>query len=194
MKLSNYAKKLGVSYRCAWDHFRENKIKGAYQLPTGTIIVPDIDDYIQNDYPNQVVLYARVSSNQQKDDLERQADRLYQYAIANGYKVYKIIKEIASGLNDNRQKLNNILQDKNYNKLIVEHKDRLTRFGYNYIELLFEEQNREIEIVNQAEEKDDLMNDLISIITSFCARIYGQRRSKRKTEKIIKELKDAKSN
>jgi len=183
-----------TSTDCAWDHFRENKIKGAYQLPTGTIIVPDIDDYIQNDYPNQVVLYARVSSNQQKDDLERQADRLYQYAIANGYKVYKIIKEIASGLNDNRQKLNNILQDKNYNKLIVEHKDRLTRFGYNYIELLFEEQNREIEIVNQAEEKDDLMNDLISIITSFCARIYGQRRSKRKTEKIIKELKDAKSN
>jgi len=188
MKLSDYAKNLGISYRSAWNHYKNGKIEGAYQLHSGTIIVPDIDDtkYL---YPNQAVLYARVSSNQQKDDLERQADRLYQYAIANGYKVYKTIKETGSGLNDNRQKLNNIIKDKNYNKIIVEHKDRLTRFGYNYIEMIFDEQNRKIEIINQNEEKDDLMHDLISIITSFCARIYGQRRCKRKTESIIKELK-----
>ena len=73
---------------------------------------------------------------------------------------------------------------------IVEHQDRLTRFGFNYIKLLCEHIGCEIIVVNQAEnETQDLMQDFISIITSFCARICGQRRCKRKTEKIIEELK-----
>lgn len=186
MKLSTYAKQLGISYRCAWDLYNNNKIPGAFQLPTGTIIVPN--NNIKNDSPNQVLLYARVSSHQQKDDLERQADRLYQYAIANGYQIYKSVKEIGSGLNDNRQQLDKILQDKNYNKLIIEHKDRLTRFGFRYIELLFKEQNRTIEIINMSEEKTEIIQDFISIITSFCAKIYGHRRCQNKSKKIIEEL------
>jgi len=192
MKLSAYAKQLGISYRCAWDLFDHNQIPGAFQLPTGTIIVPN--DHIQNASPNQVLLYARVSSHQQKDDLERQADRLYQFAVAKGYTVYKTVKEIGSGLNDNRQQLNKVLEDKNYNKLIIEHKDRLTRFGFRYIELLFKEQNREIEVINLAEEKTEIMQDFISIITSFCAKIYGHRRCQNKSKKIIKELQDNESN
>jgi predicted site-specific integrase-resolvase len=192
MKLSTYAKQLGISYRCAWDLFDHNQIPGAFQLPTGTIIVPN--DHIQNASPNQVLLYARVSSHQQKDDLERQADRLYQFAVAKGYTVYKTVKEIGSGLNDNRQQLNKVLEDKNYNKLIIEHKDRLTRFGFRYIELLFKEQNREIEVINLAEEKTEIMQDFISIITSFCAKIYGHRRCQNKSKKIIKELQDNESN
>lgn len=68
----------------------------------------------------------------------------------------------------------------------MEHKDRLSRFGFNYIKLLF---HGEIVVINETEEKEsELVEDLVSIITSFCARIYGNRRSKRKTEKIIKEL------
>jgi predicted site-specific integrase-resolvase len=71
----------------------------------------------------------------------------------------------------------------------VEHKDRLTRFGFKYIEVLMEIQGRKIEVINNLEDdKDDLIQDFISVITSFCARIYGQRRSKRSTEKLIKEL------
>jgi len=71
----------------------------------------------------------------------------------------------------------------------VEHKDRLTRFGFKYIETLMELQDRKIEVINNLDDdKDDLIQDFISIITSFCARIYGQRRSKRSTEKLIKEL------
>ncbi len=62
------------------------------------------------------------------------AQRLKEYAIARGYRIYKIAEEIGSGVKDNRKKLNQLLQDKNYNKLIVEHKDRLTRFGFNYNE------------------------------------------------------------
>ena len=71
----------------------------------------------------------------------------------------------------------------------MEHKDRLTRFGFNFLEILLKNENRKIEVINNAEsEKEDLIQDFISIITSFCARIYGQRRCKRKTEFLIKEL------
>ena len=84
-----------------------------------------------------------------------------------------------------------ILVDDNYNILVVEHKDRLARFGTNYLKILLEKTGKKLEIVNEADNgKDELRQDLVSIITSFCARLYGLRRSKRKTEKIIKELTD----
>ncbi|MBE5232358.1 MAG: IS607 family transposase, partial [Microcystis aeruginosa PMC 728.11] len=101
-------------------------------------------------------------------------------------KIYKVVKEVGSGLNDNRQQLAKILVDPNYNVLIVEHKDRLARFGTNYLEILLKELDKKLEIVNESEDnQDELMSDLIAIITSFCSRIYGLRRSKTKTEKII---------
>jgi len=160
----------------------------AYQLPTGTVIVRD--DII-NKLPDKVVIYTRVSSSENKDNLDRQAERLEQYAIAKGYQIYKIIKEVGSGVNDNRKQLTKILSDNNYRILIVEHKDRLTRFGFNYINVLFENNGKKIEVVNESgNDRDDLMQDFISIITSYCARIYGLRRSKRKTEKIIAELQN----
>lgn len=186
MKLSDYAKKAGISYRTAWRWWKQGNLAG-YQLPTGTIIITDE----KNSKPDLIAcIYARVSSAENKDNLDRQAERLKDYSIARGYKIYKIVKEIGSGLNDNRKQLGQILVDPNYNILVVEHKERLARFGTNYIELLLKELDKELEIVNQSEDKqDELMEDLIAIITSFCSRIYGLRRSKRKTEKIIAELK-----
>jgi predicted site-specific integrase-resolvase len=187
MKLSEYAKKYSLTYVSVYNHYRKGLIPGAFQMPSGTIIVPDEvnKEFL---YPNKIVIYARVSSPGQKDDLDRQAERLNMFATAKGYSIYKIIKETASGLNENREKLNSILQDKNYSILLVEHKDRLTRFGFQYIKMLFDEQKRTIEIVNEEEEKSDLIQDFVSVITSFCARIYGQRKGKRKTEIITREL------
>lgn len=186
MRLSEYAKKVGVSYRTAWRWWKQGTLTG-YQLPSGTIIVEEEPET----KPEAIAcIYARVSSAENKDNLDRQAERLKDYSIARGYKIYKIVKEIGSGLNDNRKQLGRILVDPNYNVLVVEHKDRLARFGTNYIEILLKEINKKLEIVNQSEDKqDELMEDLIAIITSFCSRIYGLRRSKRKTEKIIAELK-----
>ncbi len=190
MKLSVYAKQLGVTYRTVWRLWKAGKLD-AYQLPTGTVIVRE---ETKDKFPDKICIYARVSSSENKDKLERQAERLKGYAIARGYQIYKIVEEVGSGVNDNRKKLNQILQDKNYNKLIVEHKDKLTRFGFNHIQILFNQIGKEIEVVNEAEnDKQDLMQDFISIITSFCARLYGLKRSKRKTEKIIKGLKDEKN-
>lgn len=96
---------------------------------------------------------------------------------------------MGSGLNDNRKKLEGLLILSDYDILIVEQKDRLARFGTNYLDVLLSRCGVKLEIVNLAENgTDELMQDLISIITSFSARLYGQRRAKRKTEKIIQQL------
>jgi len=160
----------------------------AYQLPTGTIIVKEEDELVKK-RTETVCIYARVSSSENKDNLKRQSQRLKDYAMAKGYKIYKVVEEVGSGLNDNRKKLLSILSDDKYSILLVEHKDRLTRFGSNYIQLLLTKTERRLEIVNGAEnDRDDLMSDFASVITSFCSRLYGLRRAKRKTEKIIAEL------
>lgn len=188
MKLSVYAKRLGINYRTAWEWFRTGKIKGAFKTESGAIIVPE-ERAKKGDY---VIIYARVSSSENKSNLNSQAERLKQYAIARGYQIREIVKEVGSGINDNRPKLQRILREEKATRIIVEHKDRLTRFGYNYLSTLLLLLDCEIEVVNQTrEDKADLMQDLVSIITSFCARYYGLRRSKRKTEKIIKELEES---
>ena len=134
----------------------------------------------------KIVIYSRVSSSENKSNLDSQADRLLQYCNAKGYKVHDIIKEVGSGLNDDRKKLIKILKDPSITKIVVEHKDRLTRFGFNYIKIL---SNAEIEVVNNVDNNEqDLMQDFVSLVTSFCARLYGRRRTRRVTEKLINSL------
>jgi len=189
MKLSDYAKNLGISYRTAWRYFKQGKLD-AYQTHTGTII---IKKDIEKNNMLKVAIYCRVSSSENRDNLERQKQRLLNYCSAKGYRVNKVITEIGSGINDTRKQWLSLLKDKQINLIVIEHKDRFTRFGFSAMELLLENENRKIEIINEAEDgKEDLMQDFISIITSFCARIYGLGRSKEKLKKIIKELKDEK--
>jgi predicted site-specific integrase-resolvase len=185
MKLSEYAKKLGVHYVTALRYWKNGKVKG-FKTHTGTIIVTEeLNDLKEL----KVALYARVSFSENKNNLEKQMEGLKNYASAKGYKIYKEITEIGSGINDSRKKLEILLKDKDINLIIVEHKDRLTRFGFNFLEILLKNDNRKIEVINNSDsEKEDLIQDFVSIITSFCARIYGQRRCKRKTEFLIKEL------
>lgn len=185
MKLSTYAKQLGVSYKTVWRKWKRGELD-AYQLPTGTVIIRDTKN--KND---KVCIYTRVSSAENKDNLNSQAERLTQYCIAKGYKISKIIKEVGSGVNDNRKQLAKLLNDDDWGIIVVEHKDRLTRFGFNYLYILLSKAGKTIEVVNEADNgKDDLLQDFVSIITSFCARLYGLRRSKRKTEQLIKELQN----
>lgn len=184
MKLSQWAKQNSVSYRTAWNHFKAGKIQGAYQLSSGTVVVPD--DALKEEF---TVVYTRVSSSKNKENLKKQSERLVDFCLANGWEVNLIIKEIGSGLNDNRRQLLKILEDGEATRIVVEHKDRLTRFGFRYIEVLCKHINCKLVVVNQAENnEEDLVQDFVSIIKSFCAKIYGQRRGRRKTEKIIEEL------
>ena len=192
MKLSEYAKKNGVTYRTAHNHWKKGLLKG-HQLPTGTIIIA-IDEK-QETKEDIVVLYARVSSSENKSNLNSQLNRLRDYAAARGYKISKEVKEIGSGLNDTRPQLEKVLKSDDWNIVLVEHKDRFSRFGLNYINILLEKQGKKVEIINDmTDDKADLMEDFVSLVTSFCARLYGLRRSKRKTEKIIAELKREEGN
>jgi len=187
MKLSSWAKKQGIGYRAAWNHFKRGLIPNAYKLNSGAIIVPE--EQIILNKPEHVICYSRVSSSQNKDNLISQSKRINDFCAAKGWIVSENITEIGSGLNDNRKKLLKVFTDKRATKIVVEHKDRLTRFGFNYIEALCKSFNCEIIIINPATtDKEDLIQDFTSIITSFCAKIYGQRRAKRNTEKIIKSL------
>ncbi len=129
------------------------------------------------EYPQQ-----RIGAN-----LNTQAERLVSYAMAKGYQIHQMVKEIGSGVNDSRPKFLKLLADPTMTHIIVEHKDRATRFD-RYLETLLEQQGRCLEVVNLADNgNEDLVTDLVSIIYSFSARLYRQRRAKRKTEAIIQE-------
>ncbi len=185
MKLSDYARKVGVTYKTAWLWYKAGKLKG-YQMDTGTIIVePDDAAAI----PEKVVVYARVSRSENRDKLATQAERLVNYCMAKGYPVAQVVKEVGSGVNDSRPRFLALLADPSVTRIVVEHKDRATRFGFRYLETLLAQNNRLIEVVNLAGDgQEDLLADVVAIVYAFCARLYGQRRAKRKTEKITAEL------
>jgi len=181
MKLSQYAKHVGVSYKTAYRWYRAGSLD-AYQTETGIIIVRDKHD--KQPVTGRIALYARVSSIGQKEDLERQVHRLKDYAAAKGYQVAKEVTEIASGLNEQRPKLEKLLADVSIGTIVVENRDRLTRFGSHYIETLLTAQGRHLEILFASDTGDELVDDFVSVITSMAARIYGRRQSKRRAEKI----------
>jgi putative resolvase len=183
MKLKNWAETQGISYITAWRWCRDNRMPCTWErTPSGTIIV----------HPNAVgaqkklktYTYCRVSSYPKKDDLLRQQVRCRNFCESNGWVIDKEFKEIASGMNDNRKQLNSLFNN-DPGRLVVEHKDRLTRFGFNYIENLLTKLGWELIVINRDEnDKDDLMKDLIAVITSFCCRLYGLRRGYKKSKEV----------
>lgn len=193
MKLSEYAKQMGVRYETAWRWFRDGKIQGQ-RIGPHTIIITEGERPSEEGKPQRMAIYARVSSAEPQANLDRQAERLVAYCTAKGYQVNKVVKEIASGVNDSRPKLLALLEDQSITLIVVEHKDRLTRFGFRYLDTLLRGQGRALEVVNEAgNETEDLLADLTSILYSFCARLYGQRWAKRKTESVIRTLEAGES-
>lgn len=136
------------------------------------------------DKQNSVIVatYARCSTSDQKShgDIDRQSERLVEYSVKHKYKIEHIIKDMGSGLNDKRKgfvKLCKLVIDKKINKIIIEHKDRLTRFQYNLIEMFFNSYGVEIELVDKKEytEQEELVNDMMMLIASFSGRLYSAR-------------------
>lgn len=145
--LKQYAIDHGIKYRAAWNQYKAGKIPSAFKDEFDKILIKEDAP----DRPVKVVCYARVSSSQNKDNLERQADRIVKYANASGLSVSNVIKETGSGLNDNRPKLTKLLTDIEVTHIIVEHKDRLTRFGFNYIKNWMASRQCKIIIINKVE-------------------------------------------
>ena len=190
MKLSSYAKHLGIHYNTAYRLFKRGQIAG-YQLPTGTVIIEEPVEKTMAQPAGRclVAVYARVSSSENKKNLDTQAERLITWCNAQGWSVAKVVKECGSGINDQRPKFLALLANREIQRIVVEHKDRASRFGVAYIQTLLSMQERELVVVNTADTaQDDLMGDFVAIITSFCARLYGRRRAKRKTEQVLAAL------
>jgi len=171
---------MGVSYKTAFRWWKSGKLD-AYQLDTGTVM---IREPAQPQEAMQIALYARVSSLGQKDDLDRQMQRLKDYAAAKGYQVSKEVREIASGLNDQRPNLEKLLADTSRGTIVVENRDRLTRFGSHSIDRPLEAQGRHLEMIFASDTGDELVDDVVSVITRMAARISGRQQSKRLAEKI----------
>lgn len=153
----------------------------------------DIDGFmsvIEDECTNveEVCIYGRVSSHDQKKkgDLDRQCQRLSEHCAKKKYKVSSIIKDVGSGLSDSRKglkKLFNLVIERKIDKVIIEHKDRLTRFKYNFFVFFFDSYGVEIEVIRKKEnsdENEELVEDVMALIASFSGKLYGRRSAKRR--------------
>jgi putative resolvase len=187
------AEQLGVHPRTIKNWIYSGKLQ-TFKTPNDYHRIPlsEIEKIKGNNRPKTAVLYARVSSHQQKDDLLRQIARLETYAKQNGYEIINI-KDIASGLNDKRSglyKALDLIRDQKVTTIIVENKDRLTRFGFRYLEYVIKTMNGNIIVINNIDKDVDLVKDLVDIITCFCAKIYGRRSNKAKARKMVEAMND----
>lgn len=200
-KPQEFAEMIDVSVKTLqrWD--KEGKLK-AYRTPTDRCYYTHKQyvDYIGEDNckHGKTVIYTRVSTSNQKDDLQNQVEFLKQYANARGIIVNEIFEDIGSGLNYNRKKWNKLIEDCMLGLIktvIVAHKDRFIRFGFDWFERFLKSNGVEIIVVNneKTSPEQELVNDLISIIHVFSCRIYGLRKYKKQIEgdeEIAKELQD----
>ncbi|MDK2784075.1 MAG: hypothetical protein PWQ32_1664 [Thermococcaceae archaeon] len=166
------------------------KIGREYRIPES-----EIKRLLEGKVPDKVVIYARVSSRDQKEDLERQVEYLKNYCSTKGYKVAKILTDISSGLNENRKGLKQLfklVESGEITKVVITYKDRLTRFGFKYLEQYFNSHGVEIEVIFDNEEKTpekELVEDLLAIVTSFAGKLYGARSHKKK--RLVEAVKNA---
>jgi putative resolvase len=137
----------------------------------------------------RTVVYARVSSHDQRQDLDRQVARLTDWATSNGYVVGEVVTEVGSGLNGKRPKLRRILSDPSASVVIVERRDRLARFGVEHLEAALSAQRRRVIVIDQGETADDLVRDMIEVLTSMCARLYGRRGARNRAMRAVTATK-----
>jgi len=189
---------LGISYITLWRWIREGRIK-AVRGPSGRWLVPiseieRLRSRVSTPEKLRAVIYARVSSRKQAEqgDLDRQVEVLKKYADEQGYEVVAVIKDVGSGLKENRpglKKLLKLVTERRVDVVLVTYRDRLTRFGFDYLRYFFEKFGVEIIEVLQEEREplEELIEDFLSIIVSFAGRIYGMRSHKAK--KLIEQNK-----
>ncbi|MGW9027702.1 IS607 family transposase [Streptomyces sp. NPDC055722] len=182
MKLSEWARQQGVSYQTAWRWVKDGKMPVAVrQAPSGTWLV----DEPAARPSGRVVAYCRVSSGNQEADLDRQAARVVAGANQRGLAVAEVVREVGSGLDGRRRKLHRLLADTSAAVIVVEHRDRLTRFGVEHLEAALSASGRRLVVLDPSETTDDLVRDITEVLTSLCARLYGRRAAKNRVERAV---------
>ena len=182
MKLAEWARANGVHPQTAYRWFREDRMPvPARRLESGTIWV----DPTPADDSGRVVVYARVSSHDQRHDLDRLVARLTGWATRNGHAVGEVVTEVGSGMNGKRPKLRRILSDPTASVVVVEHRDRLARFGVEHLEAALSAHGRKIVVTDPGETVDDLVREMIEVLTSICARLYGRRGARNRAMRAV---------
>ncbi|WP_406730314.1 IS607 family transposase [Streptomyces sp. NBC_01794] len=185
MNLKEWAQAQGVHPQTAYRWFREGILPvPAERVGLRTILV-NVEANTAPDVVGGVGLYARVSSHGQKADLERQVARLSQWAAKAGHRVVRVESEVGSGMNGGRTKARRLLADPDVTTLVVEHKDRLGRMNTELVEAALCAHGRRLVVLDDGEAEDDLVRDMVEVLTSFCARLYGRGSAKHRAQKAI---------
>ncbi len=186
VKLAEWARSFGVHPQTAYRWFREDRMPvPARRLPSGTIVVdlPDSPD------EGRTVVYVRVSSHDQRTDLQAQAGRVSAWCATRGIRVSEVVSEVGSGMNGRRAKLARLLRDPEVTTIVVEHRDRVARFGVEHLQAALAATGRRIVVVDISETIDDLVRDMVEVLTSMCARLYGRRGARNRAMRAVTATK-----
>src|SRR4029453_6341328 len=187
MRLKDWAAQQGIHYQTAWKWFRDGKLPvPAVQTPSGTILVqPDTDTRPPED--GGLGLYARVAAPDPRADLDRQVARLTQWAAAaSAARVVRVEAEVASGMTGRRPKLRRLLADPAVRTVVVTHRDRLARVNAELVEAALSAHGRRLVVLDDGEVTDDLVRDMVEVLTSFCARLYGRASARNRALKAVR--------
>jgi putative resolvase len=184
MRLKDWAQQQGIHYQTAWKWFRDGKLPvPALQTPSGTILVqPDAGPAPAGG----LGLYARVSSHEQRVDLDRQVARLTRWAATAQAPVVRVEAEVASGMTGRRAKLRRLLADPAVGTVVVTHRDRLARLNTELVEAALAAHGRRLVVLEDGEVTDDLIREMVEVLTSFCARLYGRQSARNRALKALR--------
>ncbi|GAA3809999.1 IS607 family transposase [Streptomyces chiangmaiensis] len=185
MNLKEWAMANGVHPHTAYRWFREGTLPVPAQRVGPRTILVNIEANTAPDAVGGLGLYARVSSHDQTADLERQVARLTRWAATTGRPVARVESEIASGVNGARSKAKRLLADPQVTCVVVEHKDRLGRMNVELIEAALSASGRRLVVLDDGDVEDDLVRDMVEVLTSFCARLYGRGSAKNRARKAL---------
>lgn len=185
MNLTEWAKTQGVHPQTAYRWFREGTLPVPAQRVGPRTILVNVEANASPEAVGGLGLYACVSSHDQKADLERQVARLTRWAATTGHPVVRVESEIASGMNGARTKAKRLLADPAVTTVVVEHKDRLGRMNVELVEAALSATARRLVVLDEGEVEDDLVQDIVDVLTSFCARLYGRRSAKNRARKAL---------
>lgn len=183
MNLKEWAKEQGVAYVTARRWFAAGTLPVPAYRAGGLILIGTPVTGARD--AGSTVVYARVSSADQRPDLDRQVARVTRWATGQHLSVDRVVTEVGSALNGHRRKFLALLRDPAISTIVVEHRDRFARFGAEYVEAALAAQGRCLLVVDPAEVDDDLVWDVTEILTSLCARLYGKRAAANRAARAV---------
>jgi len=185
VNLTEWARLQGVHPQTAYRWYRDGVLPVPVVRINSRSILVAPDAVLAANKTGGVGLYARVSSHDQKADLDRQVARLSAWAAQAGLEVVRVEAEVGSGMNGSRTKVRRLLADPQVMTVVVEHRDRLGRMNTEMVEAALAAHDRRLVVVDDAEVTDDLVRDMVEVLTSFCARLYGKRSARNRALKAV---------